>query len=117
MWWLSARDLSTALVQAPTLRFSNSDSNPDSNPVSDVITQAAIMRVGFTEMIRLIKRAYPETSDTVFNESCGIADLITTCYGGRNRKCAEAFVRGRGKRSFEDIEDELLDGQKLQGEI
>ena len=78
-------------------------------------TKAAIMRVGFTEMIRLIKTAYPNTSDATFLESCGIADLITTCYGGRNRKCAEAFVRGGGKRSFEDIEEELLDGQKLQG--
>ena len=44
-----------------------------------------------------------------------MADLITTCYGGRNRKCAEEFVNGKGRRTFEDIEEELLGGQKLQG--
>lgn len=47
------------------------------------------------------------------NESAGIADLITTCYGGRNRKCAEEFVK-TGK-PFEEIEAKLLNGQKLQG--
>jgi len=78
-------------------------------------SKAAILRVGLSEMMRLIKRAFPETKDSTFMESCGIADLITTCYGGRNRKCAEAFVRGAGRRSFEDIEAELLGGQKLQG--
>uniref|UniRef100_A0A2I3RUW7 Glycerol-3-phosphate dehydrogenase [NAD(+)] n=3 Tax=Homininae TaxID=207598 RepID=A0A2I3RUW7_PANTR len=45
--------------------------------------------------------------------SCGVADLITTCYGGRNRKVAEAFAR-TGK-SIEQLEKELLNGQKLQG--
>jgi glycerol-3-phosphate dehydrogenase (NAD+) len=77
--------------------------------------KAAIMRVGFGEMIRLTKRAFPDTSDDTFLESCGIADLITTCYGGRNRKCAEAFVLRHGTASFDDIEKELLGGQKLQG--
>jgi glycerol-3-phosphate dehydrogenase (NAD+) len=47
------------------------------------------------------------------NESAGIADLITTCYGGRNRKCAEEFVKS-GK-PFPEIEAKLLNGQKLQG--
>uniref|UniRef100_A0A2K6MQY3 Glycerol-3-phosphate dehydrogenase [NAD(+)] n=1 Tax=Rhinopithecus bieti TaxID=61621 RepID=A0A2K6MQY3_RHIBE len=45
--------------------------------------------------------------------SCGVADLITTCYGGRNRKVAEAFAR-TGK-SIEQLEKEMLNGQKLQG--
>uniref|UniRef100_A0A673LGT5 Glycerol-3-phosphate dehydrogenase [NAD(+)] n=1 Tax=Sinocyclocheilus rhinocerous TaxID=307959 RepID=A0A673LGT5_9TELE len=45
--------------------------------------------------------------------SCGVADLITTCYGGRNRKVAEAFAK-TGK-SLEELEKEMLNGQKLQG--
>ena len=39
------------------------------------------MRVGFAEMQRLIRKAYPETRAETFMESCGVADLITTCYG------------------------------------
>ncbi|RWR83699.1 Glycerol-3-phosphate dehydrogenase [Cinnamomum micranthum f. kanehirae] len=53
--------------------------------------------------------------DNTFFESCGVADLITTCLGGRNRKVAEAFARNGGKRSFDELEAELLQGQKLQG--
>merc|ERR1711970_194141 len=50
---------------------------------------------------------------TTFFESCGVADLITTCYGGRNRRVSEAFVT-TGK-SFSELEAEMLGGQKLQG--
>ena len=46
-----------------------------------------------------------------------MADLIVTCYGGRNRRCAEEFVKAGGRKTFEQIEKELLNGQKLQGTL
>jgi glycerol-3-phosphate dehydrogenase (NAD+) len=49
------------------------------------------------------------------NESAGIADLITTCYGGRNRKCAEEFAKTG--QPFDVIEKKMLNGQKLQGTV
>jgi glycerol-3-phosphate dehydrogenase len=42
-----------------------------------------------------------------------VADLVTTCYGGRNRKVAAAFVK-TGK-DIRTLEEEMLNGQKLQG--
>ncbi|XP_024396515.1 glycerol-3-phosphate dehydrogenase [NAD(+)] isoform X2 [Physcomitrium patens] len=78
-------------------------------------TKAAIMRIGLKEMIGFSKLLFPTVSDATFFESCGVADLITTCFGGRNRKVAEAYARNGGKRSFDELEAELLGGQKLQG--
>ncbi|KAL2612085.1 hypothetical protein R1flu_023777 [Riccia fluitans] len=49
------------------------------------------------------------------NTKLWVADLITTCLGGRNRKVAEAFAKHGGTRSFDELEGELLNGQKLQG--
>ncbi|XP_071711459.1 glycerol-3-phosphate dehydrogenase [NAD(+)] isoform X1 [Rutidosis leptorrhynchoides] len=78
-------------------------------------TKAAIMRIGLREMKALSKLLFSSVKDNTFFESCGVADLITTCLGGRNRKCAEAFAKNGGKRSFDDLEAEMLQGQKLQG--
>ncbi|XP_038704430.1 glycerol-3-phosphate dehydrogenase [NAD(+)] [Tripterygium wilfordii] len=78
-------------------------------------TKAAIMRIGLREMRAFSKLLFPSVKDSTFFESCGVADLITTCLGGRNRKVAEAFAKSGGKRSFDELEAEMLQGQKLQG--
>lgn len=90
------------------------------------------------EMIKFVDTFFPGSKLSTFFESCGVADLITTCYGGRNRKVSEAFVK-TGKvfiiqaslnfftvwilsnfflfQSIVDLEAEMLNGQKLQGPI
>ncbi|XP_070786479.1 glycerol-3-phosphate dehydrogenase 1-like protein isoform X2 [Enoplosus armatus] len=77
-------------------------------------TKAAVIRLGLMEMIAFAKLFRKgQVSSTTFLESCGVADLITTCYGGRNRKVAEAFVKT--SKSIVELEAEMLNGQKLQG--
>ncbi|XP_018403711.1 PREDICTED: glycerol-3-phosphate dehydrogenase [NAD(+)], cytoplasmic-like [Cyphomyrmex costatus] len=76
-------------------------------------TKAAVIRLGLMEMIKFVDTFYSGSKLSTFFESCGIADLITTCYGGRNRRVCEQFVK-TGK-TIKVLEDELLSGQKLQG--
>lgn len=99
-------------------------------------TKAALLRVGLREMAKFCHMFFDGVRDDTFTESCGMADLITTCYGGRNRKCAEAFAKARtGKTTvynsqesqpqdpqdsgalWNRIEADLLNGQKLQGTV
>jgi glycerol-3-phosphate dehydrogenase (NAD+) len=67
------------------------------------------------EMRKFGQTFFGGVEDATFFESCGVADLITTCSGGRNRKVAEAFAR-TGK-PIDVLEKELLNGQKLQGSL
>jgi len=77
-------------------------------------TKSAIIRKGMAEIIEFSSHTFGDCiNNSTFWESCGIADLVATCFSGRNRKCAEHFVR-TGK-SWDEIELELLNGQKLQG--
>ncbi|XP_066591681.1 glycerol-3-phosphate dehydrogenase [NAD(+)], cytoplasmic-like [Prorops nasuta] len=76
-------------------------------------TKAAVIRLGLMEMVKFVDTFYGGAKLSTFFESCGVADLITTCYGGRNRRVCEQFVK-TGK-TIKELEDELLSGQKLQG--
>lgn len=76
-------------------------------------TKAATIRLGLKEMMKYGETFYPGGSQATYFESCGVADLVTTCYGGRNRKVSAAFVTR--KKSIVELETEMLNGQKLQG--
>lgn len=78
-------------------------------------SKAAIIRIGLDEIRRFSTLFAPGSSipDWIYFESCGVADLITSCFGGRNRRVGEAMVTTG--RSVDVLEAELLGGQKLQG--
>ncbi|EZG83906.1 putative glycerol-3-phosphate dehydrogenase [Gregarina niphandrodes] len=80
-------------------------------------TKAAIIRLGVSEMKLFANIFFDGVLEETFFDSCGFADVITTCYGGRNVKCAAEFIRREQKSSWEDIETDLLGGQKMQGQL
>lgn len=77
--------------------------------------KAAIMRVGLLEMVKFGQEFFGETvrTGTFTEESAGVADLITSCSGGRNFRCArKAVLEGL---TVQEVEERELNGQKLQG--
>lgn len=77
--------------------------------------KAYILRQGLAEMRAFAKAMFSTVRDDTFFESCGVADLIATCYGGRNHLVAMKFAQDDGKKTFDELERDLLNGQKLQG--
>jgi glycerol-3-phosphate dehydrogenase (NAD+) len=77
--------------------------------------KAAVMRVGILEEVKFGTTFFPGQvkAQTFTEESCGVADVITSCMGGRNFRCAKMAVE-RGK-TVQQVEEEELNGQVLQG--
>lgn len=77
--------------------------------------KAAVMRVGIMEQVKFGKTFFASSvkTETFTEESCGVADMITSCSGGRNFRCAKMSV-AEGK-PIGEIEERELNGQKLQG--
>ncbi|KAI6230461.1 Glycerol-3-phosphate dehydrogenase [NAD(+)] [Aphelenchoides fujianensis] len=77
-------------------------------------TKAAIIRLGLMETIRVLRGdVLPGLQVHDVLRVVRIADLVTTCYGGRNRKVCAAFAK-TGK-TIAELEKELLNGQSAQG--
>ena len=78
--------------------------------------KSAIMRIGLGEMLRFSETFFPDSQATTFTrESAGVADLITTCSGGRNVRVAK-YMAQTGS-SGQEAEKKLLNGQSCQGII
>lgn len=78
--------------------------------------KAAIMRVGLLEIVAFSKAFFPESHQSTFlKESAGVADLITTCAGGRNVKVGR-YMAETGEDAA-TAEKKLLNGQSSQGVI
>ena len=77
--------------------------------------KAAVMRVGLLEMVKFGKMFFKDSvhTATFTEESAGVADLITSCSGGRNFRCAKMSVE-KGI-SIGEVEKQELNGQILQG--
>jgi glycerol-3-phosphate dehydrogenase (NAD+) len=78
--------------------------------------KAAMMRVGLLEMVKFGHTFFKGSgirTETFTEESAGVADLITSCSGGRNFRCAKMSVE-RGV-PIAEIERTELNGQSLQG--
>jgi len=87
-------------------------------------TRAAVIRLGMMEMMAFAtafhkanNMACKPPQMATFMESCGVADLVTTCYGGRNKRVSEAFAKAKGTKTLIELEAEMLNGQKLQGPL
>ena len=72
-------------------------------------TKSAVIRIGLMEMMKYAKEFGDNAKLETFLESCGVADLVTTCYGGRNARIGREFVLQR--KSVEQLEIELLNGK------
>eukprot|EP00918_Siedleckia_nematoides_P066411 GHVU01144383.1.p2 GENE.GHVU01144383.1~~GHVU01144383.1.p2 ORF type:complete len:267 (-),score=56.15 GHVU01144383.1:1287-2087(-) len=80
-------------------------------------TVAAVMRIGVAEMRKFAQMFFDDILEETFLDSCGWADLVTTCKGGRHAKCSVEFVRRWPDGKWSEIERDLLSGQKLQGHL
>ena len=50
------------------------------------------------EMLNFAKQFYKGVEMATFLESCGVADVITTCFGGRNKRVSEEYAKRNGSK-------------------
>ncbi|XP_052803874.1 glycerol-3-phosphate dehydrogenase [NAD(+)], cytoplasmic-like [Mya arenaria] len=78
-------------------------------------TKAAVLRLGLMEMVAFGEHFIDGCKEETFFESCGVADLVATCHGGRNRLLGETVVKS--DKTIRQLEKEILRGQSFQGPL
>lgn len=84
-------------------------------------SKAAVMRVGIVEMVKFGATFFNDSDPKTYTEeSAGLADLITSCAGGRNHHVGKVYAERLRENpdtpiTIQDVEKELLNGQSAQG--
>jgi glycerol-3-phosphate dehydrogenase (NAD+) len=58
-------------------------------------TRAAVMSQGLKELYKINHLFNPSFKVETLLLSCGVADVVATSLGGRNRRCAAEFAKRR----------------------
>jgi len=74
--------------------------------------KVAVIRLSYDEIQQFCKRFFG-TDESVLLQACGMGDLILTLLAGRGQQLACAFVKAGGKKDWNILEDELMNGMKL----
>jgi glycerol-3-phosphate dehydrogenase (NAD+) len=78
-------------------------------------TKAAVVRLGLAEMLTFSRLLYPNTRTETFLQSCGVADLITSCYSSKIQVMADTFIKAGSYKAIARMEKIVLEGRKLNG--
>ncbi|ALC41324.1 CG3215 [Drosophila busckii] len=78
-------------------------------------TKGGIIRRGMLEILQFVDVFYPGSRMATFFESCGLSDLVTSCYANRNRRLAETFVKTG--RPLSELEYVLVPGHEPLGPV
>lgn len=85
--------------------------------------KSAVMRIGLLEEVRFAatffgNKPHSKVSERTFTEeSCGIADIITSSMGGRNFRCAKIAVEDMLKSGAKGIDIQAVEQRELNGQI
>jgi glycerol-3-phosphate dehydrogenase (NAD+) len=71
-------------------------------------TKAALIRIGLHKTLKFRNAFFQGVSSDTLLQSCGVADLITTCYSGKHQCCAEEFAKAALQREEEDKDKESM---------
>jgi len=74
--------------------------------------RAAIIRRGMLEIGQFLEEFLGANQDILL-EACGVGDIVLSCHAGRGQALAAAFVENGGKKSWSELEDEIMNGMRL----